>query len=143
MADMLCHGHFVLFPTFRTYMDTVKFSECAGIRDREDSDRSPRRQLTAVSSNMYFTSCFCITEAYSSCCRLITCIATYSFRSPTLGDNYRADYGSLHRQRRTITGESIRSPGNSSTSEQSRTPSWRRPLTLYRSALTPTTSSAT
>ncbi|KAL1733658.1 hypothetical protein EV714DRAFT_281717 [Schizophyllum commune] len=48
MADMLCHGHFVLFPTFRTYMDTVKFSECAGIRDREDSDRSPRRPLTAL-----------------------------------------------------------------------------------------------
>ncbi|KAL1692754.1 hypothetical protein GGG16DRAFT_123856 [Schizophyllum commune] len=48
MADMLCHGHFVLFPTFKTYMDAVEFSECVGISDREDSDRTPRRPLTAL-----------------------------------------------------------------------------------------------
>ena len=48
MADMLCHGHFILFPTFKTYKDAMDFSERAGVKNRQDNDRTPRRPLTAV-----------------------------------------------------------------------------------------------
>ncbi|KAI5895622.1 uncharacterized protein SCHCODRAFT_02699497 [Schizophyllum commune H4-8] len=48
MADMLCQGHFILFPTFKTYMDAMAFSECAGVKNRQDNDRTPRRPLTAL-----------------------------------------------------------------------------------------------
>ncbi|KAL1677097.1 hypothetical protein EV122DRAFT_279511 [Schizophyllum commune] len=50
MADMLCHGHFILFPTFKTYKDAMDFSERAGVKNRQDNDRTPRRPLTALLS---------------------------------------------------------------------------------------------
>ncbi|TRM61318.1 hypothetical protein BD626DRAFT_631849 [Schizophyllum amplum] len=46
--DMYRHGEFVLAPTFKTYLDTTKFME--GVKNRKESDRSPRRPLTVLAS---------------------------------------------------------------------------------------------
>lgn len=48
ICNMYNHGQFVLVPTFKTYLDTMRFIE--GIKRRKQSDRSPRRPHTALVS---------------------------------------------------------------------------------------------
>ncbi|KAI4525077.1 hypothetical protein K525DRAFT_266387 [Schizophyllum commune Loenen D] len=48
MANILCSGHIMLFPTFKTFADALDFSERTGIQHRAATDRSPRRPLTAL-----------------------------------------------------------------------------------------------
>ncbi|KAL1692756.1 hypothetical protein GGG16DRAFT_111865 [Schizophyllum commune] len=48
MAEIFCYGHFILFPTFKTFADAMDFSERAGFQHRAVTDRSPRRPLTAL-----------------------------------------------------------------------------------------------
>ncbi|KAL1745088.1 hypothetical protein HDZ31DRAFT_37189 [Schizophyllum fasciatum] len=50
IADMFCGAEFLLLPTFKTYLDTVEFLERAGVKNRKERDRSPRRPLTALPS---------------------------------------------------------------------------------------------
>ncbi|TRM61319.1 hypothetical protein BD626DRAFT_406035 [Schizophyllum amplum] len=48
IGKMYCRGEFVLVPTFKTYMDTMKFME--GVKNRKENDRSPRRPPTVLAS---------------------------------------------------------------------------------------------
>ncbi|KAL1761227.1 hypothetical protein FB107DRAFT_286226 [Schizophyllum commune] len=50
ISDMYCRGEFILAPTFRTYIETKIFIEHAGVKNRRESDDSPRRPLTALAS---------------------------------------------------------------------------------------------
>ncbi|KAL1745095.1 hypothetical protein HDZ31DRAFT_63502 [Schizophyllum fasciatum] len=47
---MYNRGEFILAPTYKTYSDTMKFTESAGMRNRKESDRSQRRPSTALAS---------------------------------------------------------------------------------------------
>ncbi|KAL1745076.1 hypothetical protein HDZ31DRAFT_37209 [Schizophyllum fasciatum] len=48
ICDLYCQGHFVLVPTFKEYVAAMQFMDNAGIKNREDSDRSMRRPLSAL-----------------------------------------------------------------------------------------------
>ncbi|TRM61329.1 hypothetical protein BD626DRAFT_631860 [Schizophyllum amplum] len=48
ICEMYCLADFVLVPTFKTYVDVMKFME--RVKNRKESDRSPRRPLTALTS---------------------------------------------------------------------------------------------
>ncbi|TRM61372.1 hypothetical protein BD626DRAFT_434628 [Schizophyllum amplum] len=50
ICRMYSRGEFILAPTFKTYVDAMNFMERAGIKDRKENDKSPRRPLTALSS---------------------------------------------------------------------------------------------
>ncbi|KAI4525075.1 hypothetical protein K525DRAFT_192435 [Schizophyllum commune Loenen D] len=49
VAQLYCVGHFLLLPTFKTYLDAMEFMQRTALRDRDQTDRSPRRPLTALS----------------------------------------------------------------------------------------------
>lgn len=73
----------------------------------------------------------------ASCTHRSNCIVISSLRSPTLGDNCKADYDSHRRQRKIGTEEFTQSPENVLTGEPNRTLSWRHILTRCPSASTP------
>ncbi|KAL1743439.1 hypothetical protein HDZ31DRAFT_40930 [Schizophyllum fasciatum] len=50
ISKMFCRGEFILAPTYKTYLDTMLYASHAGIKDRKDNDRSPRRPPTAMAS---------------------------------------------------------------------------------------------
>ncbi|TRM61322.1 hypothetical protein BD626DRAFT_631853 [Schizophyllum amplum] len=67
ICNMYCHGEFVLVPTFKTYLDIMKFMR--GINNRKDDDRSPRRPLTVLASpNGFYRYVFI---AYSKAARAL------------------------------------------------------------------------
>ncbi|TRM61327.1 hypothetical protein BD626DRAFT_85065 [Schizophyllum amplum] len=45
ICKLYCKGEFILVPTFKTYVDSMKIME--EVKDRKETDRSPRRPLTA------------------------------------------------------------------------------------------------
>ncbi|KAL1733659.1 hypothetical protein EV714DRAFT_204208 [Schizophyllum commune] len=49
VAQLYCVGHFLLLPTYKTYLDGMHFMQRAAFKDRDQTDRSPRRPLTALS----------------------------------------------------------------------------------------------
>ncbi|TRM61328.1 hypothetical protein BD626DRAFT_570976 [Schizophyllum amplum] len=53
ICEMYGAADFVLVPTFKTYVDVMKFVD--GVKNRKESDKSPRRPLTALTSpgNVY------------------------------------------------------------------------------------------
>ncbi|KAL1743431.1 hypothetical protein HDZ31DRAFT_83417 [Schizophyllum fasciatum] len=48
IADLYAKHEFALVPTFRTYVELIKFIQHAGVYDRDENDVSPRRPLTAL-----------------------------------------------------------------------------------------------
>ncbi|KAL1727785.1 hypothetical protein EV714DRAFT_286211 [Schizophyllum commune] len=49
--EMYQRGDFVLAPTFQGYLEVMSFMGAAGVKDRAENDRSPRRPLTALASD--------------------------------------------------------------------------------------------
>ncbi|KAL1745092.1 hypothetical protein HDZ31DRAFT_63499 [Schizophyllum fasciatum] len=47
---MYNRAEFILAPTYKTYLDTMKFIELSGVKDRKEHDKTPRRPLTAMAS---------------------------------------------------------------------------------------------
>ncbi|KAL1744949.1 hypothetical protein HDZ31DRAFT_37470 [Schizophyllum fasciatum] len=54
ISAMFRRGEFILAPTFKTYIDIMRFVQKSGIRNRSNSDRTPRRPLTAGSYRYVF-----------------------------------------------------------------------------------------
>ncbi|TRM61314.1 hypothetical protein BD626DRAFT_570962 [Schizophyllum amplum] len=50
ICRMYARGEFILAPTYKTYMDTMEFIEHAGVKNRLETDRSPRRPSTSLAS---------------------------------------------------------------------------------------------
>ncbi|KAL1685048.1 hypothetical protein GGG16DRAFT_129648 [Schizophyllum commune] len=50
ISQMFQRGEFILAPTYKTFLETKRFAQSSGVRDRSDRDRSPRRPLTALAS---------------------------------------------------------------------------------------------
>ena len=53
IANLYVNYEFALVPTFKTYLELLKFANHAGVLDRDEDDMSPRRPLTAVRSERY------------------------------------------------------------------------------------------
>ncbi|KAI4294507.1 hypothetical protein K525DRAFT_212498 [Schizophyllum commune Loenen D] len=51
ICSMFTHGEFILAPTYKTYLDTMRFVEHAGVKNRKERDHSLRRPLTALPSH--------------------------------------------------------------------------------------------
>ncbi|TRM61320.1 hypothetical protein BD626DRAFT_405855 [Schizophyllum amplum] len=66
ICNMYSHGEFVLVPTFKTFLDTMKFIE--GIKSRKESDRSPRCPHTLASPSGLYRYVFI---AYSKAARAL------------------------------------------------------------------------
>ena len=49
LCNMFTHGDFILAPTYQTYLDTMRFVEHSGVKNRKERDHALRRPLTAVS----------------------------------------------------------------------------------------------
>ncbi|KAL1689643.1 hypothetical protein GGG16DRAFT_57419 [Schizophyllum commune] len=50
IANLYVNHEFALVPTFKTYLEFLKFANHAGVLDRDEDDMSPRRPLTAFAS---------------------------------------------------------------------------------------------
>ncbi|KAL1686830.1 hypothetical protein GGG16DRAFT_63529, partial [Schizophyllum commune] len=50
ISDLFERGEFILAPTYKTYLDTMDFMKCAGIKGRRVNDKSARRPLYALAS---------------------------------------------------------------------------------------------
>ncbi|KAI4519380.1 hypothetical protein K525DRAFT_287269 [Schizophyllum commune Loenen D] len=50
IANLYVNHEFALVPTFKTYLELLKFANHAGVLDRDEDDMSPRRPLTAFAS---------------------------------------------------------------------------------------------
>ncbi|KAL1686952.1 hypothetical protein GGG16DRAFT_128309 [Schizophyllum commune] len=48
IAEMFRMGDFLLAPTYKTYLDAMRFLECAGLQARKANDKSPRRPMSAL-----------------------------------------------------------------------------------------------
>ena len=83
---MYARYEFTLAPTFDTYTEIIQFLEHAGIKDRNEKDKSPRRPLTAVSTSPLFPS---IADAiYHSFHQRGAYTAMSSYRLPTPPASY-------------------------------------------------------
>ncbi|KAL1744966.1 hypothetical protein HDZ31DRAFT_37461 [Schizophyllum fasciatum] len=52
ICNMYSRGEFILAPTFKTYLDMMAFVDHARVKERKDSDESPRRPMTAMASSV-------------------------------------------------------------------------------------------
>ena len=51
ISDMFSRSEFILAPTYKTYLDVLKYIDMAGIKHRRENDTTPRRPMTSVRSS--------------------------------------------------------------------------------------------
>ncbi|KAI5830662.1 hypothetical protein K523DRAFT_302149 [Schizophyllum commune Tattone D] len=65
IAEMFRRGEFLLAPTYKTYLDAMRFLDCAGLQGRQANDESSRRPMSALApaSGLYRYVFIACTEA--------------------------------------------------------------------------------
>ncbi|KAL1727803.1 hypothetical protein EV714DRAFT_275247 [Schizophyllum commune] len=51
ISDMFSRSEFILAPTYKTYLDVLKYIDMAGIKHRKENDTTPRRPMTSIASS--------------------------------------------------------------------------------------------